>query len=65
MEKVDERIPDVTNQTDKEPGQPRSATQLWLQLCTVVEPVCLLRERKKDWGRNGEGGERQGKKRSK
>lgn len=30
--------PDVTNQTDKEPGRPWTAAQLWLQLRTVVEP---------------------------
>lgn len=28
----------MTNQTDKEPGRPWTAAQLWLQLRTVVEP---------------------------
>lgn len=54
-EKVDARLPDVTNQTDKEPARPWTAAQLRPQLCTVVEPGPLLRGRKeeKEKGRGG------------
>lgn len=51
-EKVDARVPDVTNQTDKEPARPWTAAQLWPQLCTVV--------RARSFTQGEEGGEREG-----
>lgn len=45
--KVEVKMPDVTNQADKEPVLQWTEAQLQPQLCTVVGAVCLLRKKER------------------